>query len=123
MGKAAKQRRDAKYREIARYMIFVEEVLNSLLPEFKQLSPPVVRTHHLGPFSGAADNFDVTFIFAMRVNTSAAQANGVIQTATDKTISVLRERGYPPEALSTFRFHVVSEEEIEEGGGDFACWR
>jgi hypothetical protein len=123
MGKSAKQRRDAKYRELSRYMIFVEEVLGSLLPQFKQFNPPIVRTRHWGPFGGTADNFDVNFIFATRVDTSEAQANGVIQTAADKTISVLRERGYPPEALLTFRFRAVSEEEIEEGGGDFAYWR
>ena len=58
-----KQTRDAKYVEAARNMRRVGRVIGTLEPELRALTPPVVRTKYLGPFGGAPDDFDVSFVF------------------------------------------------------------
>ena len=121
--KRAKQLRDAEYRELARNMETVGSVLETLLPDFRQGAPPMTRTHHLGPFSGAPDDFDVVFIFATRAEASEAAASGLRDAAAAKVVAMLRSRDYPSDALKTFKFDVASEEEIVEGGGDFYHWR
>lgn len=114
-----KQKRDAKYFEKARNMRTVGTVLGRLLPEFKSFAPPVVRTHHWGPFSGASDDFDVTFIFATRAEAQTACATELVRLG-DRVHAVLLSEGYSADALATFRYDAVSEEEIAEAGGDFA---
>ena len=114
-----KQKRDTKYFEQARNMRTVQAVLDRLLPEFKSFTPPVVRTHHWGPFGGAPDDFDITFIFATRAEAQLACAEEV-RRLRDRVHATLLSVGYPSEPLATFRYHVASEEEIKDAGGDFA---
>jgi hypothetical protein len=46
--------------EVARYMREVQDVLGSLQQQLQRLNPPIVRTHHIGPFSGTPADFAVT---------------------------------------------------------------
>jgi hypothetical protein len=114
-----KQKRDAKYFEEARNMRHVGTILDRLLVEFRTLSPPVVRTKHSGPFGGAPDNFDVSFVFATRADADRARDAGMVQLATERVRAALRSDGYPSDALATFRFHAISEEEIQDAGGEW----
>ena len=100
-------------------MRHVEMILDRLLAEFRMLIPPVVRTKHLGPFDGAPDNFDVSFVFASRAEADRARDAGTVQLAAESVRAALRNDGYPSEALVTFRFQAVSEEEIQDAGGEW----
>jgi hypothetical protein len=117
--KRRKQLRDAGLIEKMRPMRMVGAVLDRLLPEFKTWSPAVVRTRHGGPFSGAPDNFNVSIVFATRAEAQCACDKGLIQVAADRVRAALLGDGYSSEAASTFRFHPLSEEEIEAAGGEW----
>lgn len=115
-----KQKRDAKYVEAARNMRHVGQVIVKLEPELTALTPPVVRTKYLGPFSGAPDDFDVSFVFSTRTDARNGMTSGALERASNLVLDALRNDGYPPEALRTFRFHAISEEEIKDAGGEWA---
>jgi hypothetical protein len=100
-------------------MRHVGTILDRLLVGFRTLSPPVVRTKHWGPFGGAPDNFDVKFVFATRADADRARDAGMIQFAAERVRAALRSDGYPSDALATFRFHAISEEEIQDAGGEW----
>jgi len=100
-------------------MRHVETVLNGLLATFRTLSPPVVRTKHSGPFGGAPDNVDVSFVFATRAEADHARNTGTVQLAAERVRDALRGDGYPWDAVARFRFHAISEEEIQDAGGEW----
>lgn len=114
-----KEKRDAKLFEQGKHMRHVQTVLGGLLAEFRTLSPPVVRTKHSGPFGGAPDNFDVSFVFATRAEADRARDTGTVQFAAERVRDALLSDGYPSDALATFRFHAISEEEIQDAGGEW----
>lgn len=101
----------------------VGKVLDSLLPDFRAFTPPIVRTRHWGPFSGEPNDFDVHFIFATRGEVQTAVESGIVELAAERVREALRRDDYPSDAIATFRFHHVSEEEIKGGGGEFAYFR
>jgi hypothetical protein len=118
-----KQQRDAHIHEKARYMLLVQDVLGSLQSELKRLDPPIVRTQHIGPFTGAPDDFAVTWIFETRADARRAKENNVAEAVARLLLDALRIRDYPAAALNTFRFYTASEDEIRDAGGDFAFFR
>ena len=115
-----KQKRDAKYVEAARHMRHVEQVVLKLEPELAALEPPVVRTKFLGPFSGAPEDFDVSFVFSTRKDARNGETSGAFARASQLLLDALRNDGYPSDALGTFRFRAISEEEIKDAGGEWA---
>ncbi len=115
-----KQKRDAKYVEAARHMRHVGQVIQKLEPELTALNPPVVRTKYLGPFSGAPDDFDVSFVFSTRSDARKGMTSGTLERASQLLLAALRNDGYSSEALGTFRFHAISEEQIKDAGGEWA---
>jgi len=115
-----KQKRDAKYVESARNMRRVGRVIGTLEPELRALAPPVVRTKYLGPFGGAPEDFDVSFVFRTRRDARKGMTSGAVERASRLVLDALRNDGYPSEALGTFRFHAISEQEIKDAGGEWA---
>jgi hypothetical protein len=118
-----KQQRDADTHEKARYMLVIQNVLGWLKPQLQRLDPPIVRTQHIGPFTGAPDDFAVTWIYETRADARRAKENNVAGAAARLLLDALRIRDYPAAALSTFKFFTASEDEIRDGGGDFAFFR
>src|SRR5438046_1379607 len=96
-----KQQRDHHIREAARYMQVVQDVLGSLQAQLQRLDPPIVRTNHIGPFSGAPDDFAVTWIFATRADARLANENNVADSAARLLLEALRMRNYPAAAVNT----------------------
>ena len=115
-----KQKRDAKYVEAGRHMRHVGQVIQKLEPELTALKPRVVRTKYLGPFGGAPEDFDVSFVFSTRRDARNGETSGALERASKLLLDGLRNDGYPPDALSTFRFRAISEEEIKDAGGEWA---
>jgi hypothetical protein len=118
--RSTKRKRDAKYVERARHMRHVGRVIEKLEPDLRALKPPVVRTKYLGPFSGAPDDFDVSFVFSRRRDARNGVTSGALERASRLVLDGLGKDGYPREALRTFRFHAISEEEIKDAGGEWA---
>src|SRR6185312_15351493 len=114
--RTTKRKRDAKYVEQARHMRQVGQAVEKLATELAALKPPIVRTKYLGPFGGAPDDFDVSFVFPTRAEAKKGQASGTLERASNRVLEVLQSDGYPSEALATFRFHAISEEEIKDAG-------
>lgn len=115
-----KEKRDAKYVEAARHMRHVGEVIQKLEPQLAALNPPVLRTKYLGPFGGAPDCFDVWFVFSTRSDARKGTTSGTLERASGLVLDALRSHSYPSEALDTFRFHAISEEQIRDAGGEWA---
>lgn len=117
--RSTKQKRDAKYLEQGRYMRQVGQIVQKLAPELIALDPPIVRTKYLGPFGGAPDNFDVSFVFSTRATAKTSEKSGVLERAAHLVLEALRGDNYPSEALPTFRFNAISEEQIKDAGGEW----
>lgn len=118
-----KQERDKHIHEAAHYMRLVQDVLASLQPQLQGLEPAIVRTNHIGPFSGEPDDFQVTWIFETRADARRAKEYHVVDAGARLLLDALRMTDYPAAALNTFRFFTASEDEIREAGGDFAFFR
>ena len=109
--------------EVARYMREVQDILGSLQQQLQRLNPPIVRTHHIGPFSGAPGDFAVTWIFATRADAQLANNNEISEVGARLLLDALLVKDYPANALNTFKFFIASEDEIRDAGGDFAFFR
>src|SRR5262245_34240390 len=118
-----KQQRDQHIREAARYMRLVQDVLGSLKPQLQRLDPPIVRTQHIGPFTGARDEFAVNSNLETRAEASRATEHNVADAVARLLLDALRISDYPAAALNTFKFFTASEDEIRDAGGDFAFFR
>ena len=101
-------------------MLHVERIVGNVSPELARLNPPIVRTKYIGPFDGAPDDFDVSFVFQTRANARDAQRSGVVERAAHLLLEALRGDGYPQDALTTFKFRAISEQEIRDAGGEWA---
>jgi hypothetical protein len=115
-----KKQRAAGFVAVDSHMLHVGRVIQKLEPELRGLKPPVVRTKYSGPFSRAPDDFDVSFVFSTRSDARHGETSGALARASKLLLEGLSNDGYPPDALGTFRFHAISEEEIRDAGGEWA---
>jgi hypothetical protein len=105
------------YEDSARNMRAVGDVLKSVARKLGQLTPPVISTLHLGPFSGDPNGFQVTLVVETGIDLRAAEECRLIEHARPIIEERLRKRGYSIEAISTFSYILASQEDIDKAGG------
>lgn len=113
----------ANYEESSKYMIIVERVIDSLMPFLKEIDQQLIASHHIGPFSGEASDFDVWLIYLSKNDSIKARESGKFDKQIETLHNALANQGYPRDALATFSFHSVSQQEIDDAGGNFAFFR
>ena len=123
MSKASKDRRDAYYAEQARYVRELAEAVEALMPGFRQLSPPIVDFHHVGPFTSTPDDRVIWFVVPERSAIQAAEAGGLPERLLAETRAELERRGYPASGRATLSVVLTSQEDIDEAGGIFKYFR
>ncbi len=119
MGKTSKRRRDVHYAEQAHYVRDLAEAVESLMPGFRRLSPPVVAFHHVGPFDPTPDDRTIWFVVPDRSALQRAEAGGLTEQLLAETRAELERRGYPATGMATLTVHLASQEDIDAAGGSF----
>ena len=104
-------------------MVLVGDAMETLIPRFERLDPPIVFHHYFGAFSGGP-GMTIWYAFKDRAAKDRAIAAGIDEHIRRQTESVLVERGYPSHAVPLeLQIEFTSDEEIEAGGGRFGFFR
>ncbi len=98
-------------------MEVVGRALISALPEFQRLFPNITSTYHLGPFSGEPDNFTIYLSITSKDALREAEKSEVLEHAKPLLEGELRMNGYSIDAINTFSYEIVRQEDVDKAGG------
>jgi len=105
------------YSNSDRNMKAVGAALRSVQKDLASLKPPIVSTCHLGPFGGEPDGFTIYLSIESKVKVSSAERSMLIEDAKALVQRALRSIRYNQEAIDSFSYELVSQEEIDKAGG------
>ncbi|MEU4476161.1 hypothetical protein [Micromonospora sp. NPDC023888] len=88
---------------------------------FKDSGHHVVDLEVIPSFDGSSEEMRAWLIFSMVEEAQAAREEA--PALEERARAVLAKRGYPAEALPSFRLYFTSVPEIEAGGGRFYYFR
>lgn len=110
------------YANSSRNSETVRAALNAVAATLKNMSPSVVSTYCLGPLSGEPDDFEIYLGFITKEDACWAE-RGLkenIKAVLEKDLCV---RGYSRDAVGTFSYRFVCQQDVDQAGGWYGFLR
>lgn len=90
---------------------------------FSDLGHAVADVEVIPHFDGRPDDMVAWLIFRTRDEAQTAKAPSATKLLDARAHDLLAARGFPSDALASFRLGFTSQPEIDEGGGRFCFFR
>ena len=110
------------YENADRNMKSVGAALESVAATLRAMSPPVVSTCHLGDFSGEPDGFGIYLGVTSKEDVERAE-RGWIESIKAALEQELVARGYSRDAIGTFSYRIVRQQDVDKAGGWYGFLR